>query len=815
VRAWINEHLAAWGRWSYDHPWPIIAAVTLLVAILSLQIPSLEMDTSTEGFLHEGDPLRISYDEFRNQFGRDDQVMLAIETPNVFDRDFLARLRELHEAIEDEVPSLEEVSSLINARYTRGKGDELVVGDLLEDPPESDADLARIESIARGNPMYQNLLLSEDARYATILVRTSAYSSLGEVDPLAGFDDPSSEPAGGAPERKFITGPENDAVVHALDAIVERFDAEGFRIYMAGAPAMMETMQRAMLHDMAIFTSLAVVVIVFALAFLFRGIAGVVMPLVAVVLSLLATLSIMSLSGTPITVPTQILPSFLLAVGVGYSVHILAIFYQQRRAGVDERASIAHALGHSGLAILMTSLTTAGGLISFSAAELAPVADFGIFGPIGVVMALFFTIVLLPPLTAVFPMGQAGAAGRERGERASQRVLVRVGNFAYRRAPFVTVVASGILVVAMLGALQLRFSHDPISWFPEDDFFRVSNDLMNEELKGSMFLEATIDTGVENGLHDPELLHHLDELRRRMSALQVEDVIVGKVLSVLDVVKETNQALNENRPEAYAVPDDRQLIAQELLLFENSGSDDLEDLVDSQFSMARITVKTSMTDGIQYDGFIRRLDRMFHDELGDDVDYEFTGLMMIMGGTINAMIRTMARAYLIALAIITPLLVLVIGRLRVGLVAMVPNLAPILITLGLMGWVGIPIDAFTLLIGSIAIGLAVDDTIHFMHHFRANFEATGDVQASIERTLHTTGQALLYTSVVLASGFFIYVFATMSNMVNFGFLTGLTIILAFLADLILAPALLTLVVRPARPRSVGHESRSAEMEVPT
>jgi len=141
VRAWINEHLAAWGRWSYDHPWPIIAAVTLLVAILSLQIPSLEKDTSTEGFLHEGDPLRISYDEFRNQFGRDDQVMLAIETPNVFERDFHPPLRDLHEAIDDDVPRHEEVSSLKNARYTRREGDQRDFGELLEDPPESDPDL--------------------------------------------------------------------------------------------------------------------------------------------------------------------------------------------------------------------------------------------------------------------------------------------------------------------------------------------------------------------------------------------------------------------------------------------------------------------------------------------------------------------------------------------------------------------------------------------------------------------------------------------------------------------------------------------------
>jgi hypothetical protein len=280
-------------------------------------------------------------------------------------------------------------------------------------------------------------------------------------------------------------------------------------------------------------------------------------------------------------------------------------------------------------------------------------------------------------------------------------------------------------------------------------------------------------------------------------------------MGLTDVVKETHQALNENRPEYYEIPDDAQLVAQELLLFENSGSDDLEDLVDSRFSKGRITMRVPFVDAVQYRGFLDRASTEFAEILGDDVELTVTGLMVVMGRTINAVITTMVRAYVIALAIITPLLILLIGRVRIGLVAMIPNLTPIIITLGLMGWCGIPIDAFTLLIGSIAIGLAVDDTIHFMHNFRRYFEASGDVRYAVHETLASTGQALLYTSLVLAAGFFIYMFATMHNLFYFGLLTGLTIILAFLADLILAPALMMLVARPAKSRAVGSKPMEA------
>jgi predicted RND superfamily exporter protein len=496
-------------------------------------------------------------------------------------------------------------------------------------------------------------------------------------------------------------------------------------------------------------------------------------------------------------------------------VHLLVIYYQQRRAGARKHEAIARSVGHAGLPIIMTCLTTAGGMASFVVAELASVADLGVYAPVGVLVALVFTLVVLPAAMAVFPMELRGAGAGAGGESLSQRTLVKVGELSGRYAVGIVLVTLGLLGSSCLGMLQLRFSHDPIAWFPEDHPARHANDVINRELGGAMFFESLVDTGRENGLHDPEMLARLDEIRRRASAVRVGDVVVGKTMSLLEVVKETNQALHANRPQYYSIPEDRQLVAQELLLFENSGSDDLEELVDSSFSKARMTFKVSMQDAIEYGPFIRRMDEVFQSVLGDDARYEFTGLLVVFGGMINALLFSLVKTYVLAIAIIAPLLMLLIGRVRIGMVAMIPNLAPIVVTLGIMGWVGIPIDLFTLLIGGIVIGLAVDDTIHFMHGFRRHFEATGDCAASIRNTLRTTGQALLYTSVVLSLGFFIYMLASMENLFNFGFLTGLTIILAFLADVVLAPALMTLVARPARKRATEAEHEPEPMEAAT
>jgi hypothetical protein len=265
------------------------------------------------------------------------------------------------------------------------------------------------------------------------------------------------------------------------------------------------------------------------------------------------------------------------------------------------------------------------------------------------------------------------------------------------------------------------------------------------------------------------------------------------------VVKETHKALNENRHSHYTIPDDQQLLAQELLLFENSGSDDLEELTDSQFRLARMSLRTPWTDGMRNPPFTAALKRGFEEILGEGVEVQPTGLGVLFGRTFSVVNPTMARSYALALLIITPLMVLLIGSLKRGLLAMIPNLVPIWMTLGLMGWLDIPLDNSSLLVGCIIIGLAVDDTIHFMHKFRAYFAQTGDAELAVRHTLETTGAALLFTSLVLASGFAVMTLAYMRNAAEFGMLACFGTVTAFAADILISPALMVLATRKHSP----------------
>ena len=236
------------------------------------------------------------------------------------------------------------------------------------------------------------------------------------------------------------------------------------------------------------------------------------------------------------------------------------------------------------------------------------------------------------------------------------------------------------------------------------------------------------------------------------------------------------------------------LVAQEFLLFENSGSDDLEDFVDSQFSKARFMIKVPFEDAYHAGIFIEQVNEHF-ERFFPEAEVTLTGMIGLLSRTITAAIHSMAKSYAIALVVITVLMILLIGRFRIGLLSMIPNLTPILLMLGVIGFFDLPMDLFTMMVASIAIGLAVDETIHFMHNFRRYYEHSGDPVKAVHDTLQTTGRAMLVTTVVLSIGFFIFGFATMSNVRNFGILTGFTIVMALLADYFLAPALMVLVNR--------------------
>ena len=237
----------------YRHRIKTLLILFILSFSIISQLPKITIDTSTEGFLHETDPTLLSYNKFRDQFGRDEMIVVAIKAPDIFDLDFLSKLKQLHYDLSDNVPYIDDITSLINARNTRGQEDELIVDDLLETWPRTPDALATIEKWAMENEMYKNLLISEDGKFTTIVIQTQTYKGQdGEIDVLAGFEEGFSEDA--SPEnREYLTDAENSEAVARTTQIVDKYRSPDFEIYLAGSPVVTDYLKRAMMKDMRKF----------------------------------------------------------------------------------------------------------------------------------------------------------------------------------------------------------------------------------------------------------------------------------------------------------------------------------------------------------------------------------------------------------------------------------------------------------------------------------------------------------------------------------------------------------------------------------
>ncbi len=802
MRERIEDLFERHGRFVIANRYAAIAICLAIAVGFGTQLPKMRIDTAVENFLPEDSPARIAYMHFREQFGREELIILAIDPPAVFDLGFLAKLRDLHAELESKVPHLDEVQSLINVRATYGSDDELIVEDLLENFPETEQALEAMRGRVMSTPLYLNTVISESASFTSLVITLSLYSSDADGgEELDGFDDLDADSVEVQPV--LLTGAEIAESLAVIAEIAEKYRADDFSIYFAGAPPLQQAVAGKMGRDMPRFIAMMLATVAIVLFAMFRRLSGVLLPMLMVVLSLVSTMGAFAASGAMLTPPTQVLPTLLLAAGTGAAVHILKIFYLQFDTGDSAQDAVVYAIRHSGLAVLMTSLTTAGGLLSFLSAGLMPIVHLGMFAPFGILLSLMYCLVLLPALVSVLPLRRVPEHAQSERGGVLERSIVAGGDFAATHPWRMVCVAVLLIVGSIDGIRRLSFSNDVMSWLADGDPLVTATEIIDRELRGSMTLELIADTGSDDAVKAAAFLNRLETFRERSAAITLgEDLYVGKTIAISDILKEIHKALNENRPDFYAIPQDDRLVSQELLLFENTGTDDLEEVVDSQFRLTRFTLKVPYADPIRYPEFIDKVEAEFHSVFGDEVAVVTTGFMGMMGQTIKQVIIGLANSYMLALAIITPLMILLIGNLRGGLVSMVPNLTPIMVTLAMMGWLGVSMDMFTMMIGSIAIGLSVDDTIHFIHSFQRDFARLGDTRAAVRATLETTGRALLVTSVVLASGFAVFTLSDMDNLFYFGLLTSFTIVDAFLIDILITPALLVLLSKQ-RPAPAG------------
>ena len=757
--------------------------VLMLVAILIccalffyMNLKNLTIDTSIEGFFKEDDQILTAYNESREMFGKDDLIIVAVKSDDIFDLNFLTTLKDFYQAIEDQVPYIEDINSLYSARHTMGENDDLIIEDLSEFWPEKEADIEEFKRKVLSNPLLENLIISVEKNVILFGIRTQLY-----------HDSQVNE------KRRLLTDKDIENVINHLYAVIDKFEKlDSFHILMSGTPVTSLIIRGNMKKDIGMFSAISILIIIAILGILFRRIAAVIIPIFIVVLAILTTLSTMAMFQVPLTLPTQILPSFILSVGICYSLHFLIIFFENYEVREQKNDAIIKTIEYISKVILFTGGTTTIGIFSFSFAIFISVAEFGIFGSLGVVTATLYSVFLLPLLLAIFPIKPIVSFSSKANTSFSSRFLTTIGKFSVVHAKEIIFVTFIVVAISFFGISKLFFSHNPLTWLPDQSKARISTTTIDDTVNGSVSIDILIDTGVENGVKEPKFVKKLEKLQNAIAVLPN----IGKVVSIVDVIKEVHKALNNGESLYFTIPDKKDIITQELLLFELGAKDDLERLVDDNYQIARLTVRIPQTNTEEY-MYKYQLIENITKEIFHDTQFTLSGFIALVTQSVIAMIQSMITSYMITAIVITLMILGFCKTYNLGILAIFPNFIPIIIILGVMGIFQIPIDMFTLLIGSIAIGIAVDDTIHFLNHYHQYYLQGYSNEESVIKTLESSGKAIYFTTIILSGGFLVYVLSDMNSLTNFGLLTAATLILAFIADITLTPALVTTFYKPS------------------
>jgi len=800
---------------------------------LAFGVKNVVIDESLAAYFHKDDPVKQAYDKFRGIFGGDEYVYIVYRArdKDIFSDQSLAALKGLHHALADyrlalpdneESPldHMDEVKSLINVKYMESSDNTLYsrsfIGDLL---PETPKEKEAYRQKALDHPDYPLIYLSQNSEYGGIVIRTDfnarkkrgieAMGSGTGQEHGQGFDsddfmsnedsakqeDSALEPDRlGAEELEQTDIREYPIFMKALRSVLADHDT-ALEFYPVGNPVLMDFFTAAVIGDMGRLMSLVLLLIVIMLWLLFRSFSAVVWPIIIVLFTIVWVLGLVGWMNTPMSAMLQVIIFLALSVGIADSVHILSGYLFFRNTGMDHAQALLSVMKKSGLACLLTSLTTAMGLLSLTLVPLKPIALFGLFAAIAVVFAFLLTIFLLPLLLDIWaPVSKKG--NREK-VHFIQDLLGRTEKIGIRWSWQVVTIFSMAGLVLFYGLLQLKIDSNFVEIIKKGLPLRDAYTLVDEHMGGTANLEVMVDLGTADALKDPQVLFAMEALQKFMENDPKSQVV--RTFSLVNVVKESYKALNNDDPAAYIIPGDPHLLSQVLFMFENANPKDRIRLVSDDYSRARIGLNSTNVGSIEALEILKTtqafIDQKFEPLTGKypDLEVTLTGSMALLSIMLDYLAWAQVKSFGLALVVISLILLVVLGSWKAGLVALAPNLFPILTTFGLMGYFKIPLDADTLLIAPIIIGLAVDDTIHFMTHFRIEMERTKDIAAAVIASIREAGQAIAFTSIILSSGFLVFLLSFHNGLSHFGLFAAVAVLTALISDIFLLPALIRVI----------------------
>jgi predicted RND superfamily exporter protein len=455
-----------------------------------------------------------------------------------------------------------------------------------------------------------------------------------------------------------------------------------------------------------------------------------------------------------------------------------------------------------GVPCLFTTLTTVAGFSAMSISPIKAIKHFAIYTAVGVAGAFLFSVTLLIVFLS-FGYKRSRQISTEddklkaKGGRIFIKALEKICGFDIRHKWMIIMISIVLFVFSGLGVSRMEVDSNFLNEFSEKVEIRNITEHVDNIMGGTASFSYVFDAGVREGIMDPKFLREIEALQNKAKN---EITVVMKTYSIVDLLKDINKSFHDENHDYYALPDTREMVAQYLLLYEMSGGDELENYLSHDYARANLEIRCKMVATSKHEALINRLNAYLDDIPSKVVIPKLTGMGSLWIKLIDYIVKSQIWGFLLAFVVIGIMMCLLFGSLKIGLLAMIPNLSPVIATLGLMGWADIPLDYVKLLIGCVAIGIAVDDTIHLVTRFHHEFMRCLNYREALYNSMKDVGRALFITSAVLVTGFLVFIFSIMQTLALFGILVAITIGVALIADFFLMPALV-LAVKPFGPEA--------------
>jgi predicted RND superfamily exporter protein len=740
--------------------WLVIIGIPLIVFTLASSLKNVEMDGSYRIWFGEESKILTDYDNFRRTFGNDDGIVIVFKDENgIFNKKALQSIENITEALW-KTKYIARVDSLSNYQYIHSNPDDaedIVVEDFIQNIQKATPKyLAERKEIALSDSLIVESLISKDGTTTMISARLTPK-----------------------------VNDESDKSLEIMDLLDEILAPErertGYKYWINGGPPLNKAFVTIGTSDAMTFTPLVLLASFLLLLFLFRRLSGALIPLGIVIFTFLLVLSVQVILGYKLNNFTANLPVFVVAIGIADAVHIYSVWLLHKREGDVNEIAVLRTMEKNFLPIFLTSLTTAIGFATLTISEVIPVLTLGIATASGAVLAFVISVVWMPSMLLLLkkPVKQ------EAIEQVSQTKSLGYGKFIVKNNKKIVLFTSVVFTLLALGITQVKVDSNTMRYFDKEVEIRKSAEFQMNNLTGPMGYEIVIDSGVKDGIKNPNFMKSVEAFYKEFQEKFPE---VRHLSSLVDTVKRFNKVV-DGKDE---IPNNSNLIAQYLLLYSLSLPQGMEinDKMDINEQKLRISGQMDIVDTSKDLEMIAYIENWWKKTA---YSAKVEGQTYMFAHMQKDVTNTLIYSLSLALVLVTLVMFLIFRRLKLLWVFILPNILPVLLVVGLMGWIGITIDIGVAIAGAIILGVAVDDTIHFLVKYFDARKRGLNMEDTFDEVLRYAGKAILFTTIILSVAFSLFIFSEFSPNQNFGIVTAFALVIAFVVDLLLLPALLSLV----------------------